>query len=117
MGKVLLLAFLLMGFSFSATQALMARELLVSFTGNELSIGLVLGSWLALEALGSGVVGRLAGRLRTGGPAYAALQVALALVLPLSLYGAVTVRRLVGVMPGYFLSLANPFFPARCGSV
>jgi len=78
---VLLLAFLLMGFSFSTTQVLMARELLVGFTGNELSIGLVLGSWLALEALGSGVLGRLAGRLRSGAPAYAALQAALALVV------------------------------------
>ena len=55
-----------MGFSFSTTQALMARELLVGFTGNELSIGLVLGGWLALEALGSGVLGRLAG-LSLGG--------------------------------------------------
>lgn len=97
---ILHLAFLLMGFSFSATQALMARELLVGFTGNELSIGLVLGNWLALEALGSGVVGRLAGRWRTGGPAYAALQVALAVILPLSLYGAMTVRRLIGVVLG-----------------
>jgi spermidine synthase len=103
--KVLLFAFLLMGFSFSTTQALMARELLVSFTGNELSIGLMLGSWLALEALGSGLLGRLAGRLRSGGPAYAALQVALALALPLSLYGAVTVRRIIGVAPGEGVSL------------
>ncbi len=39
-------AFLLMGFSFSATQALLVRELMVSFAGNELSIGLILGSWL-----------------------------------------------------------------------
>ena len=100
MRKVLLFAFLLMGFSFSTTQALMVRELLVSFTGNELSIGVVLGSWLALEALGSGVLGRVVGRLRSGGPAYAALQVALAVVLPLSLYGAVAVRHIVGVTPG-----------------
>jgi spermidine synthase len=105
--KALRLAFLLMGFSFSTTQALMARELLVSFSGNELSIGLVLGSWLALEALGSGVLGRLAGRLRSGGPAYAVLQVALALVLPLSLYGAVTVRRMVGVIPGEGVGLVD----------
>jgi spermidine synthase len=98
--KEFLLAFLLMGFSFSTTQALMARELLVGFTGNELSIGLVLGNWLVLEALGSGVLGRLASRLRSGAPAYAALQVALALALPLSLYGAVTVRRIIGVAPG-----------------
>ncbi|MFQ5813564.1 MAG: hypothetical protein ACE5I2_10315 [Anaerolineae bacterium] len=52
-------AFLLMGFSFSVMQTLMARELLVSDAGNELSIGLVLGSWLILEAVGSGLLGSL----------------------------------------------------------
>lgn len=106
MKKVLLFAFLLMGFSFGTTQALMARELLVGFTGNELSIGLVLGGWLALEALGSGVLGRLAGRMRSGARAYAALQVALALALPLSLYAAVTVRHIIGVIPGEGVGLA-----------
>jgi len=103
--KALLFAFLLMGFSFSTTQALMARELLVGFTGNELSIGLVLGSWLALEALGSGVLGRLAARQRSGSSSYATLQVILALVMPLSLYGAVTVRGVIGVTPGEGVSL------------
>ncbi len=106
MRKGLLLAFLLMGFSFSATQALMARELMVGFTGNELSIGLVLGSWLGLEALGSGLLGRLASRWRTGPPSYVSLQVALAFVLPLSLYGAITVRRLINVTPGEGVSFA-----------
>ena len=89
------LAFLLMGFSFSVMQTLMARELLVSYAGNELSIGLVLGSWLILEALGSGLLGRLARRARAGASSYAALQVALALLLPLSVYAAFTVRRIV----------------------
>jgi spermidine synthase len=95
-----------MGFSFSTTQALMARELLVGFTGNELSIGLVLGGWLALEALGSGLLGRVAGRMRSSVRAYAALQVALALALPLSLYAAVTVRHIIGVIPGEGVGLA-----------
>ena len=50
----LVFAFLLMGFSFTVMQTLMARELLVSFAGKELSIGLALGSWPILEAVGSG---------------------------------------------------------------
>ncbi|MGD8969592.1 MAG: hypothetical protein PVI07_18965, partial [Anaerolineae bacterium] len=107
MRKALLFAFLLMGFSFSATQVLMARELLISFTGNELSIGLVLGNWLILEALGSGVLGRLGGRRSTSAATYALLQVALALVLPLSLYAAVTVQRIIGTTPGEGIGLAS----------
>jgi len=53
-------AFLLMGFTFSITQAVMIRAFLVAFSGNELSIGLVLAGWLILEAAGSGLLGRLA---------------------------------------------------------
>ena len=105
-------AFLLMGFSFSVMQTLMARELLVSYAGNELSIGLVLGSWLILEALGSGLLGRLARRARAGASSYAALQVALALLLPLSVYAAFTVRRIVGIAPGEGIGLLPTFYSA-----
>lgn len=105
-------AFLLMGFSFSVMQTLMARELLVSFAGNELSIGLVLGSWLILEALGSGLLGRLAARARAGASSYAALQVTLSLLLPLSVYAAFTVRRIVGITPGEGMGLLPTFYAA-----
>lgn len=103
----LLLAFLLMGFSFSVTQTLMARELMVSFSGNELSIGLVLGSWLILEAVGSGVLGRLAERTKTLTLSYAALQAMLSLLLPLSLYLAFALRILSGVLPGEGIGLMS----------
>ncbi len=105
-------AFLLMGFSFTVMQTLMARELLVSFAGNELSIGLVLGSWLILEAVGSGLAARLADRVRGGALSYAALQVALSLLLPLSVYVAFTVRRIVGITPGEGMGLVSTFYSA-----
>jgi len=101
----LTVAFWLMGFTFSVTQALIARQLLVSFAGNELSIGLVLGSWLLLEAIGSGLLGRLAGRVPLRPATFATLQVLLALLLLPSVYVALTVRRLMGVIPGEGMSL------------
>jgi len=109
MRKRFLFAFLLMGFSFTIIQGLMIRELLVSFYGNELSIGLILGNWLLLEALGSGLIGRLAARYRTGAPSYALLQTVLAVMLPLSLYGAFTVRNIVGVAAGQGVGLGGIF--------
>lgn len=96
-----------MGFSFSVTQTLMARQLMVSFSGNELSIGLVLGSWLILEAVGSGVLGRLAERVKAVTLSYAALQIILSLLLPLSLYTAFALRTLTGVLPGEGIGLAS----------
>ncbi len=110
-------AFLLMGFTFSVTQAVMLRAFLVAFSGNELSIGLVLAGWFILEAAGSGLLGRLALRrvpprpptmFWTEGPgAFALCQVLLALALPLSLYAALTVRRLVGIAPGVGVGLGT----------
>jgi spermidine synthase len=100
MRKVLSLGFLLMGFGFTVTQGLLIRELLVAFFGNELSIGLILGSWLVLEALGSGLLGRLATRWGHSPISFAALQVLFALFLPLCLYAAYASRSLVGAIPG-----------------
>lgn len=101
----LIAAFWLMGFTFSVTQALMARQLLVNYTGNELSIGLVLGSWLLLEAVGSGLLGRLAEQIPLRPAAFAMLQVLLALLLLPSVYLAIVVRHLIGMIPGEGMSL------------
>jgi len=105
MKKGLIFAFLLMGFTFTVTQGLFIREFLVTFSGNELSIGLILGNWLILEAAGSGLLGRLADR--AGGRAwpYAALQLALSLLFFPALYAAYTVRTLVGTVPGEGIGL------------
>ena len=109
MRKRFLFAFLLMGFSFTIIQGMMIRELLVSFYGNELSIGLILGNWLVLEAVGSGLIGRLAARYHADPASYALLQIALAVMLPLSLYGAFAARHIVGVTAGQGVGLGGIF--------
>jgi len=97
---VLVAAFLLMGFTFTITQGVFVREFLVAFTGNELSIGLLLASWLLLEALGSGFLGRLADRIRNALGVYAALQVILSLCFLPALTLTYLVRGFLGVIPG-----------------
>jgi spermidine synthase len=89
-----------MGFSFTVTQGLLIREMLVAFFGNELSIGLILGNWLILEAIGSGLLGRLADRWDGRAPSFAALQVLYALFLPLCLWAVYSSRTIVGAIPG-----------------
>lgn len=96
----LTLAFLLMGFSFTILQTVLVRELLVSFSGNELAIGLVLGAWLLLEALGSGAAGLLLRRSRLRPASYALLQLVLALLLLPAFWAALRVRALLGAVPG-----------------
>jgi len=109
MKRILSFGFLLMGFSFTVTQGLLIRELLVAFFGNELSIGLILGNWLILEAVGSGLLGKLADRWRGKASSFAALQVLFALFLPSCLYAAYTSRRIVGAIPGEGVGLIPIF--------
>ncbi|MGC8873508.1 MAG: hypothetical protein ACP5SI_03545 [Chloroflexia bacterium] len=96
----LTLAFLLMGFSFTILQTVLVRELLVSFSGNELSIGLVLGAWLVLEAVGSGAAGLWLKRSPRRPTSYATLQLLLALFLLPTFWAALRVRALLGAVPG-----------------
>lgn len=65
MNSVLALNFavLCMGISAATAQLLFMRELLCVFGGNEMVLGVVLGSWLLLGGLGA-ALGRWTGRLR-----------------------------------------------------
>src|SRR5208337_3298949 len=51
-------------------RVLTLRELAITFHGNELVYGAALAVWLLLVALGSGVLGKLAGRRSLGIPAF-----------------------------------------------
>jgi spermidine synthase len=110
MKRRLTFGFLLMGFTFTVTQGLLIRELLVAFFGNELSIGLILGSWLILEALGSGLLGRLASRWGDKPSSFAILQILFALFLPICLFGAYASRLIVGAVPGEGVGLMPIFW-------
>lgn len=47
-----------MGLSGIVAQVLLLRELLVSFLGNELTLGIILGDWLVLVAIGAFIIGK-----------------------------------------------------------
>jgi hypothetical protein len=53
------LALLTIGATGITSQLVLMRELLTVFLGNELSLGIILACWLALEALGAWLAGRL----------------------------------------------------------
>ncbi len=112
----LLLAFGLMGLTFAISQTLMIRELLVAFSGVEVILGVVLGVWLLLEAVGSAATARwLVGRAPR--PAwFAALQLALAVLLPVALVLARSVRVWLGALPGVALGLGDTF-RGTCGTL
>jgi spermidine synthase len=55
---MIVLAILVVGASGLIAQVLLLRELLVSFYGNELTVGIILANWLILEAIGALILGR-----------------------------------------------------------
>lgn len=80
----MLFALLLIGFSSIVAQVVLVREVMVVFGGNELSLGLALASWLLWTAVGSGLLGRLGRGIKHPGRPVAALEISLALLLPLT---------------------------------
>ena len=58
--RILLAITILVGAGGIIGQLLLLREFMVSFYGNELTIGLILGNWLIFEALGAYMAGRVA---------------------------------------------------------
>ena len=80
-GIAMVLAMVVMGVIFLISQVLILREFLLAFQRNEFVVGIVLGSWLLLEALGSGLTGRRADRSDNPLGAFATIQALLALLL------------------------------------
>nr|MBC7243938.1 hypothetical protein [Chloroflexota bacterium] len=103
-------AFVTMGLNIAAAQGLLIRLLLVSFSGNELSIGLILANWMLAEAFGSHVAGRLSPKLRDAFQSFILLQMLFAVLLFLVICAGYLVRRLAAVAPGEALGFAAIFW-------
>ena len=75
----------LIGFSATISQIIFLRELMVIFTGNELSIAIVLGCWLFWTSIGSGVTDRLFPTQKHPETVLGIIQLLLFMILPASL--------------------------------
>lgn len=98
-------ALFLMGFFAIAAQILLIRELLISFSGNELSIGIFLANWLLLEAAGSFSAAHLAKRIKSAVAGFSAFQLLLAGIFPLTVYFARTIKSWSALLPSEMASL------------
>ena len=103
-------AFLLMGFTAIVAQVILIRELLTSFSGNELAIGIFFANWLLLEALGSFVSGRWAAKVKYGTPYYAVLQLFLASAFPVVILLTRIAKHLLGITPGQGINVFTIFY-------
>jgi spermidine synthase len=93
----------LIGFTAVIAQIVLMRELMVVFYGNEMSLGIMLASWLLWTAIGSGVLGRVTMRARNSRGLMASLEVLIAAAFPLTIYLVRASKGLFQSVPGEML--------------
>ena len=93
-------ALVLVGFSSVVGQIVLMRELIVVFNGNEISLGIMLATWLFWTAVGSGLSSRM--RLDGSKPrrTMAALQCLLAATLPATIWALRASKSIFETVPG-----------------
>jgi len=111
-GKKLYLAVVSFGFASMISQILLLRELLVVFYGNELSAGIMLASWLLWVSLGSIALNKLLdcvenqAKLKSiSAPAFHALLISIAFIVPFTIYIIRNSRNILGVSPGEIIGI------------
>ena len=100
MKRRLIFAMLVMGFSGLAAQIVLLRELLITFYGNELSIGIILANWLILEAMGSLFLGKSIERFNKKIAAFVVVSLVFSVCLPLMVFLARILKEIIGVSAG-----------------
>lgn len=101
------LSVLTAGLSAMIIQIILIRELLVVFTGNELSIGIFLSQWLLAQAAGSMIFRKI--KLRHGHVPhiFMVIQICLASTFPVIIYAIRTVKNMMGLLPGESVSMIS----------
>ena len=103
------ISLLLMGLTGMTAQILLLRELLVSFLGNELTLGVILANWLILEAIGSFMVGKSVEKTKKRLEVFVLLQLVFAAALPCALTLSRVFKNMLLITPGEGLGFAPIF--------
>jgi len=105
-----LFAILIMGFSGIVAQVLLLRELLITFQGNELSIGIILANWLLLEASGAYFLGKNIAHRRYKIEMFVFFQILFSIFFPIAIYLSRTIKVIIGVASGEALGIVPMVF-------
>jgi len=104
----------MIGFASMLGQIVLMREMVVVFYGNELSLGVILASWLFWVAFGSSVLGRFSDKIKSKLNILIICHFLTFLILPLSIFVTRNIRNIIGTSPGELISfrpiLLSSFF-------
>jgi len=104
------LSLFIMGLSGITAQIVLLRELLVSFLGNELTLGVVIANWLILVAVGSFIIGKSVERVERKLEVFVVFQMALSVAFPLTIFLCRMFKNILLVTPGEALGFAPIFY-------
>ncbi|MBU1863660.1 MAG: fused MFS/spermidine synthase [Candidatus Omnitrophica bacterium] len=100
----LILLIIIQGAAGIIGQLIILRELPSIFYGNELSLGIILTSWLFWAAIGSGFLGRFSVRLKNLLQSYSLVTIAATFIAIAMLITIRSLRSIVGLIPGEIVS-------------
>ena len=81
-------------------QIIIIRELMVIFYGNELSLGVILASWLFWTSFGSYVLGRLVDKLKSKEKLLSYIQLLTSITLPANIFIIRNIKSMLNIAPG-----------------
>jgi spermidine synthase len=110
MNYLLIPTILIVGLSGIVAQVLILRELLVSFYGNELTLGLILSNWVISEALGVFIIGKYAERVKNRIGLFIILETIFSLFFLAAIYLSRTFKDIIGIPFGEGVGLPIIFF-------
>ncbi len=99
-----------MGLSGIVAQIILLRELLVTFLGNELTLGIILANWLIMEAAGSFLIGRSVEKTKRKLELYVLFQICFSIALPCTIYLARVFKNILLATPGEAVGFAPIFY-------
>jgi len=99
-----------MGLSSITAQIVLLRELLVSFLGNELTLGVILASWLILVAVGSFLIGKSVEKVERKLEVFVVFQLVFSVAFPSAIFLCRIFKNFLLATPGEVLGFLPIFY-------
>jgi spermidine synthase len=106
MKKAINSAIFILGFSAMGAQIVFLREFLITFYGNEFSLGFVLSAWLLLGAIGSLILGRITDKLKQKTGILSFCQISVSILLVIALLAIRLIKPTFNIISGEIVPLS-----------
>jgi len=97
----------ILGLTSMIGQIIIIRELIIVFYGNELSLGVILASWLFWVAFGSLILGRLVDFIPSKEKFLSYIQLAISIIVPLNIFFIRFIKSILKIQAGQIIGLTQ----------